>query len=157
MNIGIYFGSVIDGFRGALLAAIFIYLPCFLSLLGLLPEWKSYRDRQGIRRLYEGLTCSTTGLTLAIVKRWLFRSCWLWKTVCKRIVQQAYAFSLWACAWVLWIAIILLRSYPWEVFWPTCDIYRSAVIEAESTALFPLTSDPPSKSYHIDLHHPLLF
>lgn len=68
MNIGIYFGSVIDGLRGAILAGIFIYLPCFLSLLGLLPEWKSYRDRQGIRRLYEGITCSTIGLTLGMVR-----------------------------------------------------------------------------------------
>lgn len=67
MNVGIFFGVMIDGLRGALLSAVFMYLPCFLSLFGLLPEWRYYRDRQGIRRLYEGLTCSTTGLTLAMV------------------------------------------------------------------------------------------
>lgn len=52
LNIGIYFGAMIDGVTGAILAAIFIFLPCFLSLFGLLPEWRSYRDRQGVRRLY---------------------------------------------------------------------------------------------------------
>ena len=73
-NIAIYFGGMIDGVRGAILAALFIYIPCFLTLLGLLPEWKSYRDRQGVRRLYEGLICSTTGLTLGMVFLVLLRS-----------------------------------------------------------------------------------
>lgn len=67
MNIGIFFGTMIDGVRGAVLSALFMYLPCFLSLFGILPEWRSYRDRQGVKRLYEGLICSTTGLTLAMV------------------------------------------------------------------------------------------
>jgi len=67
LNIGIYFGSMIDGVRGAILSAIFLYFPCFLSLFGLLPQWKYYRDKQGIQRLYQGMVCSTTGLTLAMV------------------------------------------------------------------------------------------
>jgi chromate transporter len=52
LNVGIYFGAMIDGVRGALLAAFALFVPCFLSLYGLLPQWISYRDRQGIRRLY---------------------------------------------------------------------------------------------------------
>jgi chromate transport protein ChrA len=43
LNIGIYFGSLIDGIWGGLLAAIFLYIPCFLFLLGILPQWKYYR------------------------------------------------------------------------------------------------------------------
>lgn len=67
LNLGIYFGAMLDGPRGALLAALFVNLPPFLSLFGILPQWKHYRDRQGIRRLYEGLICSTTGLILAMI------------------------------------------------------------------------------------------
>jgi len=67
LNIGIYFGSMLDGVRGALLSAVFLYIPCFLSLFGLLPQWKYYRDKQGIQRLYQGIVCATTGLTLSMV------------------------------------------------------------------------------------------
>jgi chromate transporter len=67
LNIGIYFGSIIDGVRGGLLSAIFLYIPCFLSIFGLLPQWKYYRDKQGIQRLYQGMVCVTTGLSLSMV------------------------------------------------------------------------------------------
>ncbi len=43
LNIGIYFGSLIDGIRGAILAGIILYIPCFLFLLGMLPQWRHYR------------------------------------------------------------------------------------------------------------------
>ena len=72
-NIGIFIGAMVDGFRGALLALISLNLPCFLSIFGLLPEWKNYRDREGIRRLCEGLTCATTGLTLGMVRHYICR------------------------------------------------------------------------------------
>jgi chromate transporter len=72
-NIGIFIGAMVDGFRGALLALISLNLPCFLSIFGLLPEWKNYRDREGIRRLCEGLTCATTGLTLGMVRHCIYR------------------------------------------------------------------------------------
>ena len=67
LNIGIYFGYLLDGIRGALLATVFLYIPCFLFLLGMLPQWKYYREKNGVKRIYEGIICSTTGLTLAIV------------------------------------------------------------------------------------------
>lgn len=67
INVGIYFGAVIDGARGALLSAIFIYTPCFLALYGILPQWKYYRDKPGIQRLIIGLTCVTNGFGLATV------------------------------------------------------------------------------------------
>jgi len=67
LNIGIYYGAMLDGIRGALLAAIFLYLPVFLYLYGLLPQWRSYRNRVGIQRLMQGIKCSSNGLTLAVV------------------------------------------------------------------------------------------
>jgi hypothetical protein len=67
MNIIFYYGALIGGIKGAMITAIFLNIPCILSLFGLLPEWKYYRDREGVRHLYEGLICSTTGFLLAIV------------------------------------------------------------------------------------------
>jgi len=73
-NVAIFVGAMLDGFRGGLLALISVNLPCFLSIFGLLPAWRNYRDREGVRRLCEGLTCATTGLTLAMVPLQLLRS-----------------------------------------------------------------------------------
>ena len=68
INVGIYFGSIIDGFRGIILSGFFLYLPCFLSLYGILPSWRYYRDKPGIQRVFNGLTCVTTGLIFSTVK-----------------------------------------------------------------------------------------
>ena len=43
LNIGLYYGSLIDGIRGAVLSTLCLYIPCFLFLLGMLPQWKYYR------------------------------------------------------------------------------------------------------------------
>lgn len=67
INVGIFYGSIIDGVRGVLLSAIFLYLPCFLSIYGILPQWRYYRDKPGVQRLIIGLTCVTSGFVLAIV------------------------------------------------------------------------------------------
>lgn len=67
MNVGIYFGALIDGFRGTVLAALFLYLPCFLSLCGILPQWRYYRDKPGIQRLINGISCVAVGLTFSMV------------------------------------------------------------------------------------------
>lgn len=73
VNGGIYFGVLVDGFRGMVLSAIFLYLPCFLSLYGMLPQWRHYRSKPGVQRLVKGITCVTTGFLLAMVKIYLLR------------------------------------------------------------------------------------
>lgn len=73
LNIGIYFGSLIDGIRGTFLSALSLYIPCLLFLLGMLPQWRYYREKAGIKRIYEGIVCSATGLTLAVVHIYIFR------------------------------------------------------------------------------------
>ncbi len=62
-----YYGVLIDGIRGLFVAAIFFYLPCFVSLYGILPQWKYYRSKPGIQRLTKGLSCVSTGFLLAMV------------------------------------------------------------------------------------------
>jgi chromate transporter len=68
VNVGIYFGSIIDGIRGALLSAFFLYLPCFLSIYGILPSWRYYRDKPGVQRLIIGITCVANGFVLSTVQ-----------------------------------------------------------------------------------------
>jgi len=58
---------MIDGVRGAILSAFFLYLPSFLALFGLMPQWTNYRDRQGVQRLIEGLVACSSGLSLSVV------------------------------------------------------------------------------------------
>lgn len=67
INIVVYYGTLIDGLRGGLLAWIFVYLPAFLSVYGILPDWYLYRDRPGIQRLLIGVSCVSSGLALASV------------------------------------------------------------------------------------------
>ena len=73
-NVAIFYGAMIDGIRGAFLAGMSLYVPCCLGLIGLLPEWPFYRDREGVRRLYDGLACATTGLAIAMVPLPISRS-----------------------------------------------------------------------------------
>ena len=46
---------------------VFIYLPAFLSVYGILPDWYLYRDRPGVQRLLIGVSCVSSGLALASV------------------------------------------------------------------------------------------
>ena len=71
INVGIYFGSIIDGFKGVIISGFFLYLPTFLSLYGILPEWRYYREKPGIQRLFIGLSCVTTGLIFSTVSIYL--------------------------------------------------------------------------------------
>ena len=78
IKVGIYYGSLIDGFKGTALSACFLYLPCFLALCGILPQWRYYRDKPGIQRLTIGITCVTNGLCFSIVIiYYYFRLLWL--------------------------------------------------------------------------------
>jgi chromate transporter len=67
INVAVYYGTVIDGLRGAILAWIFVYMPAFLSVYGILPDWYLYRDRPGIQRLLMGISCVSSGFALACV------------------------------------------------------------------------------------------
>ena len=42
-------------------------IPCFITLYGILPNWKYYRAKPGVQRLTTGLTCESTGLMIAMV------------------------------------------------------------------------------------------
>jgi len=67
----LYYGVLLDGLRGLIVAAICFYIPCFITLYGILPNWKYYRAKPGIQRLTKGLTCVSTGLMIAMVPFYL--------------------------------------------------------------------------------------
>ena len=67
VNGALYFGVLLDGFRGLIVAAISLYIPCFITLYGILPNWKYYRAKPGVQRLTKGLSCVSTGLLIAMV------------------------------------------------------------------------------------------
>ena len=69
VNGALYYGVLLDGIRGLIVAAIFLYLPCFVSLYGILPQWKYYRAKPGVQRLTKGLTCVSMGLAVAMVNQ----------------------------------------------------------------------------------------
>lgn len=75
VNIAVYYGSLIDGLRGAILGWVCIYLPAFLSVYGLLPDWYLYRDRPGVQRLLIGVNCVSAGLALASVNNCINLDC----------------------------------------------------------------------------------
>lgn len=48
-NIAIYIGAVLGGIPLAILAEIFMFLPGFFTIFGLLPYWKKYRSLRSVR------------------------------------------------------------------------------------------------------------
>ena len=67
VNGTLYYSVLVDGLRGLIVSSICFYLPCFISLFGILPQWKYYRSKPGVQRLTKGLTCVSTGLMTAMV------------------------------------------------------------------------------------------
>src|SRR3954470_6597791 len=60
-----YLGVLIDGARGALIAAVAVFLPAFLLVFASLPLWASLRDRPLARRALRGVNAAVVGLLLA--------------------------------------------------------------------------------------------
>jgi chromate transporter len=59
---GTYLGSVVAGVPGALVATVFIFLPGFLVLLGVLPFWTSIRANARIRAALVGVNAGVVGI-----------------------------------------------------------------------------------------------
>lgn len=71
VNGTLYYAVLVDGLRGLIISSICFYLPSFISLFGILPNWKYYRSKAGVQRLTKGLTCVSTGLMTAMVTMYL--------------------------------------------------------------------------------------
>jgi chromate transporter len=60
-----YLGAVIDGWHGALLATVAIFLPSFFLVLGVLPFWNMLRQDKKIRFIFSGINAGVVGILFA--------------------------------------------------------------------------------------------
>jgi chromate transporter len=63
--LGAIAGPEPNGWQGALLCLIAIFLPAFLLVIGVLPFWDDLRRRQAIRSVLTGVNAAVVGLLLA--------------------------------------------------------------------------------------------
>ncbi len=68
-----YVGAVMNGWTGALLALIAIFLPAFLLMIGTLPFWDAIRRHPNVQSSLNGINAAVVGILLAA----LFHPVWL--------------------------------------------------------------------------------
>ncbi|MFP3392351.1 chromate transporter [Brevibacillus sp. SIMBA_040] len=60
-----YLGAVMNGWAGAAVATIAIFLPAFLLVAGTLPFWEALRQKRGIQGALAGVNAAVVGILLA--------------------------------------------------------------------------------------------
>jgi chromate transporter len=60
-----YLGAVMDGWNGALLTLVAIFLPSFLLVVAALPFWDSLRSKSSFQAALSGINAAVVGLLLA--------------------------------------------------------------------------------------------
>jgi chromate transporter len=60
-----YIGTVIDGWRGGLLATFAIFLPAFLLIVGTLPFWDSLRRNVKVKAALMGVNAAVVGILIS--------------------------------------------------------------------------------------------
>ncbi len=60
-----YLGAVMNGWSGAFLCIVAIFLPSFLLVTATLPFWEALRRRAGFRSALSGVNAAVVGLLLA--------------------------------------------------------------------------------------------
>jgi chromate transporter len=68
-----YLGGVMNGWSGALLCLVAIFLPSFLLLIGALPYWDALRGKSSFQSALSGINAAVVGLLLAA----LYRPIWI--------------------------------------------------------------------------------
>lgn len=67
-----YLGALTNGWTGAIVATISIFLPGFLLLMGVLPFWNSWRKRPKFQGALHGVNAAVVGILLAALYDPLF-------------------------------------------------------------------------------------
>lgn len=60
-----FLGSIVSGWKGALIALFSIFLPSFLLIIGILPFWEKLRTKAKVRKAMLGLNAAVVGILLA--------------------------------------------------------------------------------------------
>jgi chromate transporter len=91
-----------NGWVGAIIALLGIYLPSFLLLIGILPFWSSLRNRPAFQAALRGINAAVVGLLLAA----------LYQPVWTSTIKNAYDFLFALAAFGL---LVIWKLPPWMV------------------------------------------
>jgi len=65
MNIAVFIGGFSDSIRGAFIGYVFLFLPTFLFIWGVLPFWHNHRKDPSIQTFIRGASLVSTGFVFA--------------------------------------------------------------------------------------------
>ena len=91
-----------NGWSGAIIALLGIYLPSFLLLIGILPFWSSLRNQSSFQAALRGINAAVVGLLLAA----------LYQPVWTSTIKNAYDFLF---ALVAFGLLVIWKLPPWLV------------------------------------------
>jgi len=91
-----------NGWVGAIIALLGIYLPSFLLLIGILPFWNSLRNKSAFQAALRGINAAVVGLLLAA----------LYQPVWTSTIKNAYDFLFALAAFGL---LVIWKLPPWIV------------------------------------------
>jgi chromate transporter len=97
-----YLGAVMDGWKGALLATIAIFLPAFLLIFGTLPFWNSLRNNPKITGALKGVNAAVVGILIAA----FYQPIW---------TSSIFAPIDFALAALLFSMLVFWKTPPWIV------------------------------------------
>lgn len=97
-----YLGAVMNGWLGAAVALVAMFLPSFLLIIGTLPFWDSLRRRPSMQPILQGINASVVGILLAA---W-YNPVWV------KAIQTPYDFCL---ALAVFGLLVLWKCPPWVV------------------------------------------
>ncbi|ROL77062.1 chromate transporter [Pseudomonas protegens] len=73
-SVAAFIGSAIDGWLGAMICLVAIFLPGFLLVIGVLPFWQTLRHRRDIQAALAGVNAAVVGLLAAALYQPLWTS-----------------------------------------------------------------------------------
>jgi chromate transporter len=97
-----YLGAVMDGWKGALLATIAIFLPAFLLIFGTLPFWNSLRNNPKITGALNGVNAAVVGILISA----FYQPIW---------TSSIFAPIDFALAALLFSMLVFWKTPPWIV------------------------------------------
>jgi chromate transporter len=97
-----YLGTVMNGWAGAGIALIAMFLPSFLLVTGALPFWDTIRNRPRFQSVFQGINAAVVGILLAA----------LYDPVWTKAIHTPYDFGLALAAFGL---LMLWKLPPWAV------------------------------------------
>lgn len=97
-----YLGAIMNGWTGAIIATLGIFLPAFLLVVGALPFWDSLRRKPIIQGALVGVNAAVVGILLAA----LYDPIW---------TSSILAPADFALASILFIMLVFWKTPPWVV------------------------------------------